>query len=585
MTIDQAISLAIEHQNAGRLPDAENLYNHILAAMPEHPIATQLMGVLAYQVGKVELAVEYISKAIEIQPDYAEAHYNLGKALKDLGRMEESVASYKKAIDIKPNDVDSHYNLANTLKDMERFDDAMASYRKAISIKPDFAEAHSNLGVVFKELGQLEDAIECYNQALAIYPDYAEAHSNLGLAQQDLGLQDEAMESYRKALAINPQFAEVHSNLGLALQDQGQVEEAMECYYKALEIKPDHAQAHNNLGLAFQELGQMDRAAQSYNTALSFAPDSPEAHNNMGLFQLLMGDFENGWENCAWRWQTGDKPAEPRQYDAPFWEGEPLEGKTVFIYPEQGLGDTLQFARYLPIIEAGGGNVVFEIPSPLHRLFEKSDFAKYMVKEGEVPQQFDCHAPLLDIPQFMKTTFDTIPVQESYYVVEPELQKQWVERLARDEKFRVGIVWAGNPEHKNDHNRSIDPALFQLMTDLADVSVYSLQVGKDGEAKSVFGTQVTDLAPHFKNFADTAAAISQLDLVVSVDTSIIHLAGALGRPVWTLLPFIPDWRWLMEREDSPWYPSMRLFRQQTRGDWNGVLQDMLHALQDKVSNS
>lgn len=582
MTIDQAISLAVEHQNAGRLQEAENIYNQVLKAIPDHPIVTQLLGVLAYQVGKVELAVDYISKAIALKPDYAEAHYNLGKALKDLGRMDEAVASYFKALAFNPNDPDTHYNLANTLKDMERFEDAIVSYRNALSINPQFAQAHSNLGIVFKELGKLNEAVECYNQALAILPDYAEAHSNLGLAQQDLGQQDEAIESYRKALSINPQFAEVHSNLGLALQDKGQVDEAMECYFRALEIKPDHAQAHNNLGLAYQELGQMDQAAQKYNTAITFAPESAEPHNNLGLFQLLMGDFENGWKNCAWRWQTNEPPAKPRQYDAPFWDGGELIGKTIFIYPEQGLGDTIQFARYLPMLEAAGAQVIFEIPEVLRRFFENSDFSKYLLKANEKPQHFDCHAPLLDVPQFLQTALDTIPVQESWYEAESALVEQWAERFSGPKNFRVGIVWAGNPKHKNDRNRSIDAALLKPLTQIPDVSLFSLQVGKNGEANQVFGDTVTDLSPYFKNFADTAAALSHLDLVVSVDTSIVHLAGSLGRPVWTLLPFIPDWRWLMEREDSPWYPSMRLFRQQARGDWNGVIESVCSALREKI---
>ncbi len=582
LTIQQALDLGVKHQNAGDFTRAKAIYVQILQADPNQPIALQLLGVIAFQVGEIDIAVEFITKAVTIQPDYGEGHFNLGIALKAQGNLDQAIASYRRAVAIDPDNADAHYNLGNALKDQKRYDDAVASYRLALKVRPDFAEAYCNLGYAQQQLKELDDAVASFQKALAIKPDYAEAHSNLGLALQDQGQLDEAVASYRTALDINPEFVEVHSNLGLAFQQLGLLDEAMTSYYKALAIDPDHAEAHNNLGLAHQELGMLESAFESYGRALSIVPDSAEARNNIGMLQLLTGDFQDGWQNYAWRWKTKDAALRPRGYEQPQWDGSALAGRTIFIYPEQGLGDVIQFARYLPLLKAQGGKVAFEVPRSLHRLFEGSGLVDTLIEAKQTPPQFDCHAPMLDLPHLLNTTLETVPAGTGFPEASDQLKQQWGERMASAEGFRLGIVWAGNPDHKNDRNRSIDGELFQLLAEIPGVSVYSLQVGKAGEAAHLFADNVTDLAPFFNDFADTAAAMSHLDLIVSADTSVAHLAGVLGKPVWTLLPFMPDWRWLLARDDTPWYPSMRLFRQQKRGDWNGVLQSVGEALIEKL---
>ena len=290
------------------------------------------------------------------------------------------------------------------------------------------------------------------------------------------------------------------------------------------------------------------------------------------MLQLLTGDFPRGWKNYSWRRKTKQYRFRPRDYEKPSWNGGELKGKTIFVYPEQGLGDTIQFVRYLPLLKQHGCRVVFETPKSLTRLFATVGIADQLIEPGETPPTIDCHAALLDLPQLLNTTLETIPSYYSYLSAPSDLKKEWANRLGPRKKFRLGIVWAGRSAHKNDRNRSIEAFLFQPLTKIRGVSVYSLQVGRNGEAAKIFADTVTDIAPFLNDFADTAAAVSNLDLVVSVDTSVAHIAGALGWPIWTLLPFVPDWRWLLERDDSPWYPTMQLFRQSERNDWKTVIE-------------
>jgi len=580
--IQQTIDLAVQHHTAGRLSEAEQLYQQILQAHPNQPNALHLLGVIAYQVGKNDIAVELITKALAIQPNYAEAQVNLGNALKSLGKLDEAVASFQKALTITPDLPEVHYNLGNTLMEMGRLEPAIDSFRKALAIKSNYIEALENLGSALKENGQLDAAVVSYHEALAIKPNSEQLHYNLGNALRELGKRKEAVESFRKAISIKPDYAEAHYNLGNIFIDLGDPEGAVVSFKKALTHNPGHDNSHSNLGAVLLGLGDHNKAAESIQNALNISPEDARAHYNLGLAQLAMGDFQNGWNNYAWRWKTDEYSSRIRNYKEPLWNGSDLEGKTIFIYGEQGLGDDIQFVRYLPILREYGACVVLHTPEPLYQLFKGSGLADHLVGPKETPPSFDCHLPILDVPRLVNTTLETIPSQKSYLQVTPKLQEEWANRISSNCNFRVGVVWAGSSQHQNDLNRSIEASLFQPFTNIPGVSVYSLQVGRDGEAVSAFGDNVTDLATSFSDFADTAAAINNLDLIISVDTSVAHLAGALGRPVWTLLPFASDWRWLLERDDSPWYPSMRLFRQEKRGDWKRTIERVCEALTSEL---
>ena len=585
LTTRQALDLARQYYNAGQLPEAEDIYQQILKIEPNQPDALHLLGVIASRTGRNDIAVEMIIKALAARPDNAGAHNNLGIALRKLGKLEEAAASYREALTINPDAARTHSNLGHVLQDLGRLDGAAASYGKALAINPDDAEAHNDLGNVLQNLDRPAEAVASYHKALAVNPDYAEAHNNLGSALQSLGTLDEAVASYYRALAIKPDYAVAHYNLGNALRESGMPDEAAASYDKALALNSEHVDAHNNLGLALQDLGKLDEAAAGFHKALAINPDDADARFNLGILQLLMGDFQNGWQNYDSRWRRKDSSFRPRDYLEPLWDGHALDGKTIFIYWEQGLGDAIQFARTMPLLAARGGRVVFQVQEALLRLFQGSGLAENLIGPDESPPPFDCHASLLDLPRLLNTSLETIPGGPPYLKAPPQHEEEWAERLRPDKRLRLGIAWAGSLGHKNDRNRSVEASLFQPLTEIPGVSVYSLQVGGGDEAEQVFGNTVTDLAPSLTDFADTAAAISNLDLIVSVDTAVAHLAGALGRPVWTLLPFMPDWRWLLDRDDSPWYPTMRLFRQQKRGDWQGVFERVVQALRDQIGGT
>jgi len=325
---------------------------------------------------------------------------------------------------------------------------------------------------------------------------------------------------------------------------------------------------------------QLEAAAASYATAIGLKPDNPGAHKNLGIISLLQGDFETGWPEYSWRRLEDDPVFKVRNYRPPFWDGEDLTGKTIFVYPEQGLGDIIQFVRYLPMLRQRGGRVAFDIPLPMARLMWDLDGIDVSLKDGDTLPPFDYHIPLLELPKLLGTTLDTIPAAKAYLHADKDLVEAWGERLGRKEEFRIGLVWGGSPDHLKDRDRSIEPELFRPLVETPGVSALSLMVGRDGEAGRVFGDVVTDLAPDLGDFADTAAAITNMDLVISVDTAVVHLAGALGTMVWTLLPFNSDWRWMLGRDDSPWYPSMRLFRQEKREDWEGIIERVAAELAD-----
>ncbi|MBT3305780.1 MAG: glycosyltransferase family protein [Alphaproteobacteria bacterium] len=431
--------------------------------------------------------------------------------------------------------------------------------------------------------GDLSEAEDIYREILEVDPGNATALHLLGLIAFQSGILDKALALISQAIKFNPHYPEALNNMGNVLSEMGRLNDALLCFQEAIGQKPDYAMAFNHLGKTHQQLGQVDEALTGFEKAIALEPEAAEYHFNLGILYLLMGQFGEGWQEYGWRRRVTEFNHPQRPYGQPVWDGGNPDGKTIFFYPEQGLGDLFQFVRYLPQVAAQGGRVVLETPTQTARLLQNFDAADVLISSGASLENFDCHASLLDLPGILGATLETIPAPEHYISPDPELTRDWAGRLGASRDFRIGLVWAGNAAHTNDANRSIDPGLLMPLMQIPGISMYSLQVGRDGEAKTVFGDAVTDLASELKDFADTAAVIGNLDLVVSVDTSVAHLAGAMGRPVWTLLPFMPDWRWLLDREDSPWYPSMRLFRQHTIGDWDGVIKRLSAAIIKQVA--
>ncbi|HEX4651261.1 MAG TPA: tetratricopeptide repeat-containing glycosyltransferase family protein [Granulicella sp.] len=460
-----------------------------------------------------------------------------------------------------------------------RLPDAERLYRQILALDPRHPDGLHLLGVLAHQTGHHEAAVDTIRQAIANNSRQPSFYSHLGLALQALGRMDEAATSYRQALTLNPNFAEAHNNLGNTQKALGDLEPAILSYERALVLHPGYVDAHSNLGLSLQLLGRFDEAAAQYERAIARNPEYAHARWNQALLQLLFGDFASGLRNYEWRWQSANKP---RNLNRPQWHGEPLNGARILLDVEQGLGDTLQFLRYLPMVQAAGGSVVLGVPANLRRLVAELPGLAYLGGSGDPLPPFDWHCPLMSLPLAFGTTLETIPAQTPYLTVPADAQRKAAALPWPTDGLRVGIAWAGSPTHLGDRFRSIPLPLLEPLLHVEGANFFSLQLGPEAAQLAASQTPITDLAPAITDLADTAALMQQLDLVIAVDTAVVHLAGALNRPVWVMLPFSPDWRWLLDREDSPWYPSMRLFRQPRFGDWPAVVDAVRAALLAKL---
>jgi len=551
MTLEQQLQSGISHHRAGRLAEAETIYRQILAHHPDHADVLHLLGVLAGQTG----------------------------------RLDEAIASYQRSIQLKPEYPEVHYNLGNTLIEKRQLDDAIASYQRAIQLKPDHDRAHYNLANALMELGRHHEAIAAFQRAIQYKPEYAQSHFNLGIAHQVIGQLDEAIASFREAARLKPDWAEAHGNLGNALKIKGQLDESIAAFRRVIYLKPDLPAAHNNLGVAFQCKGQLDQAIAVFRQAIALNPDLAEAHYNLSLALLAQGNFQQGWQEHEGRWKCQDLQP-PRNFAQPQWDGSTLENRTLLLHTEQGLGDAIQFIRYLPLLQQSGGRIIIECQAELQRLFQTMAGGCQIVPRGRPLPAFDLHCPLLSLPRVFETNLANIPNNVPYLHADSEDAKRWQHRLADHfPLLKVGLAWAGNPIHKNDRNRSMNLVTLAPMGQLPGARFFSLQKGAAAaQAKTPpSGLELIDWTQELNDFADTAAFIANLDLVIAVDTAVAHLAGAMDKPVWTLLPFVADWRWLAERQDSPWYPSMRLFRQPREGDWHSIIAPVAQALSQWIS--
>jgi hypothetical protein len=412
-------------------------------------------------------------------------------------------------------------------------------------------------------------------------PTCAVAYNNLGLVRHEQGQFAVALQHYHQALQLRPNYAKAHSNLGVLLQAQGQLVDAVAHLQHALRLQPDYIEAYCNLGVLLQAQGHVDAAIAMFERALEYKPDCVQAHWNRAVAWLLSGNFQQGWGEYEWRWRRPDSP--PPAFSQPRWDGTPFPHQTLLIYTEQGLGDTLQFVRYLPRVAARGKHVVLACQPALARLLRTCPGVQTLVGKDRLEmagQPFDLYIPLLSLPLLFETTAATIPADVPYIMAEPELVQQWRTRLGAEQAFRVGLVWAGNPSHKNDRNRSCPLATLAPLAQLPHLALFSLQTGSAAAQLDQPPPRMVlhDVGRTLGDFADTAAVLAHLDLVITVDTAVAHLAGAMGKPVWTLLPFAPDWRWGQHSAHTPWYPTMRLFRQPAPGAWEAVCQSVVEAL-------
>ena len=565
----ESFNNAFRLQQEGRLVEAETLYRAVLDVAPEHPGSHHLLGLIEHRLGRHEAALASIKRAIDLNDSEPNYHNNLGTVYRTLGKLEEAIACYRHAVGLKPDFAAAFNNLGIVLLQKGEFGPAQRALERALEAAPDYAAAWFNLGNVLAARDEHAKAIEHYRRALALDPQHIDALNNLGGALTELGAWDEAVSCYQRVLALQPTNAGAHNNFGRVLAQRDELGAAIAHFRDAIALQPHAIDAHINLGNVLLEQGDARDAHQSYERALAIDPAHDSAHWNDGLALLLQGDLGAGFRR--WRWNV----AAAKRFSAPEWHGEELHGATILIHAEQGFGDAIHFARYIPMVAARGGRVIFEAPVELHRLFAAVDGVDEVVAFGDPLPDFAWQCPLLSLPLAFNTTLRNVPASVPYLCADRDAVEDWRRRLAGPE-LKVGLVWAGRPEHKRDRHRSMALAELAPLAAIPNVAFYALQKGAAVcEAETApEGMRLEILSPLLGDFADTAAAIMALDLVISVDTSVAHLAGALGKPVWILNAYAPDWRWLERRSDSPWYPTAELFRQDASRRWAPVVADV-----------
>jgi tetratricopeptide (TPR) repeat protein len=581
-TLPEAMQRAVAAYQDGRLGEADDLARAILNVKADYFDALHLIAVIRTRQLRLDAALASYDHALALRPDHAEALRNRGAALHKLKRFDEALASYDRALAVRPDYAEALYNRGITLHELQRFEEALASYDHAVALAPHHAGTFSNRGNTLRELKRFDEALASYDRALALQPDHAEALYNRGIALHELERFDEALASYDRTLALRPDHAEALNNRGNTLHELKRFDEALASYDHGLALQPDHAEALCNRSVVLHELNRLDEALASYDRALAVRPDHVDAHLNKSVLQLLKGDFAAGWREYEWRHRKQEFfTALKRDFAQPLWLGETaIAGKTILLHAEQGFGDTIQFCRYAPLVAGRGARVLLEVQPPLRDLMAGLAGVADVISAPDKLPYFELHCPLLSLPLAFCTSLETIPAQTPYLFGEAAKASAWRARLGARDKPRVGLVWAGAPRkqtpsaHRIDRMRSLEFDQLAPILRIAGCEFYSLQKGEDALAQlrnSALRRRVVDCAADLHDFSDTAALIDNLDLVIAVDTAVAHLAGALGKPFWLLNRYSTCWRWLIDRDDSPWYPTARLFRQNTPGDWSGVI--------------
>ena len=567
--IDEKFQQAVAFHQAGQLAQAERICKQILTYNSQNAEAFHFLGIIACQTGKYPVAVDLIIHAIEIDSKQSPFYYSLANALREQGKFMEAIEAYQQAIRIQPNHADAYNNLGTVFINQNRIDDAIEAYRQAIQIQPNQGEAYYNLGNALHRQEKLEEAIEAYQQAIQIQPNYVDAYNNLGVVLIDHEKLGESVQIYQKTLEIRPNYADAYNNLGNALREQGQLEESIRIFQKAIYIQPNHAEAHNNLAMTL----------------------------------LLKGDFKNGWKQYEWRRQCDNFPFEKRDFSQPFWEGTDPKDKSILVWTEQGIGDEIMFSSILPDLLSRNANVIVESDTRMVSLFQRS-FPKIRFIPRQNPPNsqllnttMDYQTPIGSLGKWFRTDNNSFILNRNTYLYAcpkktSEIRKKYQE-LAK-EKILIGISWksTGIDQRQTYSKKKKSTLLEHWQPVLAQRNCYfiNLQYGNVKQELNEFQKH-NNLKIHqdeeidsLSSLDDFAAQISALDLVISTSNTTVHLAGALGKQVWTLLPHIPDWRWTLEREDTLWYPKMRLFRQHRIGDWSDVFQQVKLALEQYPTN-
>ncbi|GAB2916068.1 tetratricopeptide repeat protein [Paraburkholderia jirisanensis] len=556
----------------GRNLDALDTYNRAVTVDARSFESFYNRGHVLRDLGRHPEALDSYDRAIAIQPGNAAMLSMRGRTLVELGRVHEALASFNEAIAIQPEFVEPLYNSAVALERLNRHQEALQRVDRVLALDPGHGPAMACRGNIHLQTEQYDAALSSYQQALDVNPRSVDVHCNRGTAFRYLGQYEHALQSYDAALAADEKFAEAWGNRANVLQDMHRYDEAMSSLDRAIALRPGHALHWFNRGNVLYEMGRPEAALQAYGQALTLDPNYRDAHFAQASMHLVQGNLEQGWAGYEWRMRDPDGELAKRTFVQPLWRGDvPLNGRTILVHAEQGFGDTLQFCRYVAMLAERGAQVTLEVQLPLKSLISTLGVPARVTVRGEPLPQTDFHCPLLSLPLALRTGLDSIPAKVPYLFADSALVDTWATLLGPKRRLRVGVAWSGNPVHRNDRQRSMSlTALLPLLA--CDAEWISLQkVVRGQDAQMLEGLPIRTLDTQIRDFSDTAALMQSLDLVITVDTAVAHLAGALNRPVWVLLANPPEWRWLLERHDSPWYPSARLFRQPAPGDWSAVV--------------
>jgi tetratricopeptide (TPR) repeat protein len=561
-------------------------YDHALQHQPSQAHIHCNKGVTLEKLQRFEEALHAYEQAIDIAPDFYEAHNNKGNVLLTLGREIEAIRAFDQAITLQPLRAQAYSNRGNAFIQLKKWQEAKNSISKALSLQPDFAEAHSNLGIVLQETDQHQEALTSYAKALALNPQFAQAYVNRSVAELALGENNQAIDSCNRALQINPHLADAFCNRGTAEKNLNLHQRAIESYQSAKGLAPRLASAHCNMGVTLKEMQRLSEALDCFDNALEIDPYYVDAHWNKALTQLLAGDFASGWISHEWRWKLHRFSSPLRNFVQPLWLGEnSLTGKTLLVHSEQGLGDTIQFFRYVLALKQMGINLIVEVHEPLVSLFqEQSEKVQIVTKGADLPH-FDVHCPMMSLPLALQKWDRTIPYSNAYLHSNKAKNEFWLSRVP-SRGVKIGLVWQGSAQHNNDKNRSIPldllvrhlPEQFNYICLQPELSSYEKSLLAQHDNITFFHNEIQD-------FSDTAALCQLMNAVVCVDTSVAHLNGALGLPTKVLLPYAPDWRWMLKRKDSPWYESVTLYRQGDDWDWEPTIKNVFDDLVKEYNES
>ena len=610
--LPKSLGHAMSAYRSGNLAEAERLCRKIIGSDPNCFDAVHLLAVVQATLGKRDKAIASYDRAISLKPGVAALFSNRGVVLKDMKRFDEALASFDRALAIEPRFAEAHNNRGNAFRALERYDEALACYDRALAIRPNDAQTIRNRGVAMHRLGRFDDALASFGWAIVQRPDLAEAWADRGLVLRAMKRFEQSLASFERAIALAPRIAELHdhranvllkllrfedalassdqaitlnpdaaeayANRGLILHAMRRFEQALASCERAIKRKPDFAEAHFIRGHVLHELKRPEEAVSSYETAIRIEPEHRNANGHLSHTLLLLGQFDRGWRQYEWRKKL-DEPIADATYPQPAWSGEaPIAGATLFIHSEQGLGDTLQFCRYAKLVQRRGAKVIFSVQKPLVRLLQQLDPAIEVTGDDSPPAAFDYHCALISLPLAFGTNKSNIPAGTRYLRGEPSRVEKWRRRIG-DAGLKVGVCWRGTTIGAGTEKSFLLNDLYAI-SKLPEVRLISLQKGDGGDQLNSAPEDMhvesfgNELDAGDDAFLDTAAIMESLDLVITADTSVAHLAGALGRPTWVALKHVPDWRWGLEGDVTPWYPSMRLFRQKSRDDWKNVFAQM-----------